>query len=73
MHQALLCEFQRELKFGFEDKKVGVEIQKMLCEGRNTDNLIESICFYLKISRVHMFCLNCIRVWMCFAMKIVQN
>ena len=35
---------------------MAVAIQKTLCGGRNTDNLIESTCFYLKISRVHMFC-----------------
>ena len=35
---------------------MAVEIQKTLCGGRNTDNLIESTCFYLKISGVHVFC-----------------
>ena len=37
-----------------------VEIQESLCEGIETDNLIESACFYLKISRVHMFYLSII-------------
>ena len=30
--------------------KVVVEIQKSLCGGRKTENLIESACFHLKIS-----------------------
>ena len=37
-------------------QQVMVEIQKTHCGGINTDNLINSTCFYLKISRVHMFC-----------------
>ena len=37
---------------------MAVEIQKTLCEGRNIDNLIKSMCFYLKYSRFHVFCLN---------------
>ena len=31
-------------------------VQKLLCGGRKTENLIEPMCFYLKISRVHVFC-----------------
>ena len=31
-----------------------VEIQKTLCGGRNTDNLIDSLCFGLKINLVHV-------------------
>ena len=34
---------------------MAVEIQKSLCGGRKTENLIKSTCFYLKISRVHVF------------------
>ena len=37
---------------------MAVEIQKTLCGGRNTENLIKSTCFYLKNSQVDMFCLN---------------
>ena len=37
-------------------QKVAVKIQKSLCGGRKTENLIESTCFYLKISRFHVFC-----------------
>ena len=58
MHQASLHEFQREFKFGMEDIKVAVEIQNSLCGGRKTENLIESVCFYLKVSRVHVFLSN---------------
>ena len=36
-------------------QKVAVEIQKSLCGGRKIENLIESTCFNLKVSRVHMF------------------
>ena len=43
---------------------MAVEIQKTLCGGRNTENLIESTRFYLKISQVHMFCSNFSRVCM---------
>ena len=43
---------------------MAVEIQKTLCGGRKTENLIESTCFYLKISRVHVFCSNFSRVRM---------
>ena len=58
IHQASLREFQREFKFGIWDvrQKAVVEIHKSLCGGRKTENLIESTCFDLKISRVHMFC-----------------
>ena len=34
---------------------MAVEIQKLLCGSRKTENLIESECFNLKISRVHVF------------------
>ena len=33
---------------------MGVGIQKTLCGGRNTEILIVSTCFYLKVSRVRM-------------------
>ena len=39
-------------------QKIVVEIQKALYGGRKIDDLNESMCFYLKISRVHMFCSN---------------
>ena len=45
-------------------QKVAVKIQKTLCGGRSTENLIESTCFYLKISRVHVFCSNFSQVCM---------
>ena len=51
-------------------QKVAVEIQKSLCEGRKTENLIESTCFNLKNSRVHVF----VRILVecaCFAMTII--
>ena len=41
-----------------------VEIQKSLCGVIKIDILIESKCFYLKISRVHVFCLNFSQVCM---------
>ena len=40
---------------------MALEIQKILCGGRNIENLIESTCFYLKVIRVHVFCSNFIR------------
>ena len=63
MHQASLCEFQR-YQIWDGRQKAAVEIQNMLRGGRNTENLIKSTCFYLKISRVHEFCLNFSRVHM---------
>ena len=45
-------------------KMMGIEIQKTLFGGRNTENLIESACFYLKISRYHVLCLNYSQVHM---------
>ena len=36
-------------------QKMAVEIQKLLC-GDRKDNLIKSTCFFLKNSRVHIFC-----------------
>ena len=35
-------------KFWDGRQKLAVEIQNFLCEGRKTDNLIDSTCFYLK-------------------------
>ena len=35
-------------------QKLAVEIQKSLCGGRKTENLIESTCFYLKTSLVNV-------------------
>ena len=35
-----------------------VEIYKTLCGGINKENLIDSACFYLKITLSHVFCLN---------------
>ena len=32
-----------------------VEIYKTICSGRNTESLIESMCFYMKVSRFHVF------------------
>ena len=32
-----------------------LQIQKTLCGGRNTDNLIYSTCFHLKTSQVYVF------------------
>ena len=68
IHQVSLREFQREFKFGIWDvrQKAVVEIQKSLCGGRKTENLIESTCFDLKISRVHVLCSN-------FSRKLGQN
>ena len=42
---------------------MAVEIQKSLCGGKKK-NLIEPGCFYLKISRVHVFCSNFSQVCM---------
>ena len=36
-------------------QKVAVEMQKSLCEDRKTENLSNSMCIKLKISRVHVF------------------
>ena len=33
-------------------------MQETLCGGKNTEDLIESKCFYLKISQVHVSCSN---------------
>ena len=43
---------------------MAVEIQKSLCGGRKTENLIEYTCFYLKSSRFHVFCSNLSRFHM---------
>ena len=37
---------------------MAVGMQKTLLGGINADNLIESTCFYLKVSQVHVFCSN---------------
>ena len=37
---------------------MAVEIQKLLCGGKKTENLIESTCFDLKNSQVYVFCSN---------------
>ena len=37
---------------------MAIEIKKSLCGGRKIENLIKSMCFYLKFSRFHMFCLD---------------
>ena len=34
---------------------MAVEIKNILCGGRNTENLINSLLFYLKISQAHLF------------------
>ena len=33
---------------------MGVEIQKVICVGISTENLIDSMCFYLKFSQVNV-------------------
>ena len=43
---------------------MAVEIQKTLCGGAKPENLTESTCFYLKFSRVYVFCSNFSRVRM---------
>ena len=43
---------------------MAVEIKKTLCGGRNTDNLINYTCFYVKIGQVHVFCSNFSQVCM---------
>ena len=45
-------------------QQLAVVIQKTLCGGRNTENLIESTCFYLKIRQFHVFCSKFSRVRM---------
>ena len=40
------------------NKKIVVEIQKTLCGGINTYNLMGSVCFYLKTIRVHLLWSN---------------
>ena len=45
-------------------KPVNLTLCKSLCLGRKKENLIEPKCFYLKISRVHVFCLNFSWVYM---------
>ena len=57
MHQESLCEFKNNLYSRWKKILVG-GIQKTLYGGRNTDNLIESTWFYLKINWVHVFCDN---------------
>ena len=37
---------------------MAVEIKKSLSRSRKTENLIDSTFFHLKISRVHVFCLD---------------
>ena len=51
---------------------MAVDIQKTLSGGRNTDNLIKSTCFYLKISRVHVFYSNLVDSTY-YAMTIVKT
>ena len=46
------------IKIWYEIQMVEVEIQKTLCGGVNTESLIDSTCFYLKISWVHVFFFN---------------
>ena len=45
-------------------QKMAVWIQKTLCGGRNTENLIDSTCFYLNISQIHVFCSDISQVHM---------
>ena len=49
-----------------------IEIQKFLCGGIKIDNLIESKCFHLKISRFQVF-FQILVESACFAMTIIQN
>ena len=63
-YKASLCEFSKIIQIWGGRQNVAVEIQKTLCGDRNTENLIESTCFYLKISRVHVFCSNFSRIRM---------
>ena len=57
VHQAYLCGFQIKFKFGREYKNWQYKYRRRFVGVRKTENLIESACFYLKISRFHMFCL----------------
>ena len=43
---------------------MSLETHKSLCGGRKIENLIKSMCFHLRISRVHVFCLDFSRVCM---------
>ena len=43
---------------------MGVGIHNALCVSRNTDNLMESTYFYLKVSRVNVFSSNFSQVCM---------
>ena len=53
-------------------QKGAVETQKMICGGRKIENLIESTCFYLEYSQVHMFCSSFSQVNV-FAITIFWN
>ena len=54
-----------------EDALGGRNIEDV-CGGRNTQNLIESTCFYLKVSRVHIYFLTLVES-ACFAMTTVRD
>ena len=70
--QSVSVFIKKRVKIWDGRKKVPVEIQKTPCEGRNTDNLIESTCCYLEISREDVF-FQILVEYTCFAMKIVRN
>ena len=45
---------------------MAVEIQETLCGGKKTENLLNSTCFSLKTSQVHVFCSDFSSVHMFF-------
>ena len=49
---------------GWMTKSGGRKKEKSLCGCIKTENLIESTCFHLKTSRVHVFCSNFSQVLM---------
>ena len=57
-------QIQKRIQIRYGRQIVGVGIQKTLCVGRNAENLMESKCFYLKVSRVNVFSSNFSQVCM---------
>ena len=66
MHQSSLCEFQKEIKIWDQRQKLALEIQKSLYGDKKIENLINSTCFYPRVSWVHVFCSKFSRVHMFF-------
>ena len=57
-------QIQKRIQIRYGRKIVGVGIQKMLCVGRNAENIIKPTYFYLKVSRVNVSSSNFSQVCM---------